>query len=166
MIRDNDNLLDFKPVSQSQLASITNSSARQIELAEQMNNETMSQLEKFTELSKIRWQSIKYQTTSWDQLLSWSLIGINLGITLLFGLCLLRLACKNNTGVTIMNTDQSNGDYEALKAQIHQWEEDLDRLLGRIVGVEGDLMAQQLATNTCTNLTPTTNVTSIEEIED
>ena len=68
--------------------------------------------------------------------------------------------------MTIMNTDQSNGDYEALKTQINQWEEDLDRLRGRIVGVEGDLMAQQLASNTCTYLTPTTNVSSIEEIED
>ena len=132
-----------------------------------MNNETIAQLKEFTELSKIRWQSIKYQTTSWDQIISWSLIGVNLGITLLFGLCLLRLACKtNSTGVTIMNSDQNNGDYESLKSQIKQWEEDLDRLRGRIVGVEGDLMAQQLATNTCTDLTPTTNVASIEEIED
>ena len=88
-----------------------------------------------------------------------------MGITLLFGLCLSRLACKDNTGVTI-NTDQSNGDYEALKTQINQWEEDLDRLRGRIVGVEGDLMAQKLASNTCTDLAPTTNVASIEEIED
>ena len=131
-----------------------------------MNNDTIYQLKEFTELSKIRRQSIKYQTSSWDQILSWSLIGLNLGITLLFGLCLLRLACKSNTGVTIMNTDQSNGDYETLKIQIKQWEEDLDKLRGRIVGVEGDLMAQQLATNTCTDLAPTTNVASIEEIED
>ena len=45
-------------------------------------------------------------------------------------------------------------------------EEDLEKLHGRNVGVEGDLMAQQLATNTCTELTPTANVASIEEIED
>ena len=64
--------------------------------------------------------------------MSWSLIGLNLGITLLFGLCLLRLACKTNTGVTIMNSDQNNGDYESLKSQIKQWEEDLDKLRGRI----------------------------------
>ena len=117
-----------------------------------MNNETISQLKEFTELSKIRWQIIKYQASSWDQILIWSLIGPNLGITVLFGLCLLRLACKSNAGVTIMNSDQSNGDYETLKDQIKQWEEDLEKLCGRIVGVEGDLMALQLATNTCTCL--------------
>ena len=65
-----------------------------------------------------------------------------------------------------MNSDQSNGDYETLKDQIKQWEEDLDKLRGGTVGVEGDLMAQQLATNTCIDLAPTTNVASIEEIED
>ena len=65
-----------------------------------------------------------------------------------------------------MNSEQSNGDYETLKVQIKQWEEDLDKLHRRIVGVEGDLMAQQLVTNTCTELAPTTNVASILEIED
>ena len=79
---------------------------------------------------------------------------------------ILRLACKSKAGVTIMNSDQSNGDYETLKDQMKQWEEDLEKLRGRIVGVEGDLMAQQLATNNCTDLTPTANVSSIVEIED
>ena len=91
---------------------------------------------------------------------------MNLGITVLFGLCLLRLSCKTNTSVTIMNSAQSNGDYEKLKDQMKQWEENLEKLHGRIVGGEGDLMEEQLASNTCTDLAPTTTVASIEEIED
>ena len=108
-IRDNENLLDFKPVSQSQLASITNLSGRQIQLAEKLNYETISQLKAYTEQSKIRWQSIKYQTSGWEQLISWGLIGLNMGITVLFGICLLRLSCKDNEDVTIMNSDQKDG---------------------------------------------------------
>ena len=48
---------------------------------------------------------------------------------------------------------------------MNHWEEDLKRLRGWIVGVEGDLMELQLANNLFTEISPTT-VADIEEIED
>ena len=74
------NVKAFRPVSQDQINRISNYSAIQIELANELNNLTLTQLEDFSSESEKRWKNVQESRTGLEQIIIWTLLALNLSL--------------------------------------------------------------------------------------
>ena len=62
----------FRPVRQDQINRISNYSAMQIDLANELNNLTLTQLEEFSSESEKRWKNVQESRTGLEQIMIWT----------------------------------------------------------------------------------------------
>ena len=140
----------FRPVSQEQITKLTNDSGKQIELAMSLNNQTVAQLEEYSSMSEKRWKNMTAQRTGIEQLLIWSLIAANLALTLLLGVCVISIKCRQKYA-TPPPKNSNSASYTQEMDNASLWKE-LRELKRRIMGVEDGLLQTRTTLNPCTDI--------------
>ena len=154
-VQSGEHVKAFKPVSQEQLFVLTNDSARQLALAEELNNSTATQLQEFSAARQFRWMNLSInEQTGLEQLLAWTLLGLNLLLTLLLAVCIVKIKCrqdanaKTNATPNIRISSVSGLEEGSLDPV---WKE-LRELKRRLLGVEDEFLLQLQALNPCTEI--------------
>ena len=153
----------FRPVRQDQINRISNYSAMQIDLANELNNLTLTQLEEFSSESEKRWKNVQESRTGLEQIMIWTLLALNLSLTLLLAMCVVRNTCRQNA-VKPNQINISSGPEEGNLDPL--WNEMRD-LKGRLMGIEDEFLLFRAAANPCKEVINITDVTdgNVESID-
>ena len=150
------NVKAFRPVSQDQINRISNYSAIQIELANELNNLTLTQLEDFSSESEKRWKNVQESRTGLEQIIIWTLLALNMSLTLLLAMCVVRNTCRQNSVKPNQNIRISSGLEEGSLEPL--WKE-MRELKGRLMGIEDEFLLFRAAANPCKEVINITEVT-------
>ena len=148
--------VERSPVSQDQINRISNYSAMQIDLANELNNLTLTQLEEFSSESEKRWKNVQESRTGLEQIMIWTLLALNLSLTLLLAMCVVRNTCRQNSVKPNQNIRISSGLEEGSLEPL--WKEMWD-LKGRLMGIEDEFLLVRAAVNPCKEVINITDVT-------